>query len=97
MSGKSFFQGFAVLALAAAAFVAAQPLLNAAPSTGVNAQALHQYRLTERYGDLPVQSVPQAAIRLAQFGERYGQVAAPVISPELLRLYAMGDRYGETP
>ncbi len=93
MSGKRVFQILVGIALVAAALLVVQPIAKANTVALANQQALHQYRLTERYGEVPQQSVSPQSMHL--YEERYGQAAEPVISPQLMHLYQMGERYGD--
>ena len=97
MSGKRVFQVTIGIALVLVAVLAAQPFARAGGFSTANEQALHQLRLTERYGESAPAQVSQKALRLDQFSERYGESARPAISPQALRLQQLSERYGDVP
>jgi hypothetical protein len=68
--------------------------------TESEAQALHEYKLGERFGEIPV---PVAGFRTEQIrreyilGERYGVTPQAYAAQQVLREYWLGERYGQRP
>jgi hypothetical protein len=68
--------------------------------TESNEQALREYQLGERYGDLPPHVAQFSAEQVQReyiLGERYGVTPQEYIHEQALREYWLGERYGQTP
>jgi hypothetical protein len=63
-------------------------------------QALREYRLGERYGEMPAliaKFSPEQIQREYFLGERYGVTPQAYTEEQALREYWLGERYGQTP
>jgi hypothetical protein len=63
-------------------------------------QALREYQLGERYGELPPHVTQFSAEQLHReyiLGERYGVTPQGYVQQQALREYWLGERYGQTP
>ena len=111
MSTNRLFVLSVVIALVAAVVLTAQAAVAPAITlpgadrsfSETEKEALHEYELGERYGELPgyIEGFsPEQIQREFELGERYGETSHAIAGfsgEQIQREYWLGERYGETP
>ena len=104
MSAKRLFAVSMVIALVVIVVSAISPAVAATGGdhtfTQSKKEALREFQLGERYGELPENIggfSPEQIQREYELGERYGETPARFSAEQIWREYWLGERYGQTP